>query len=138
MATLSKQSFNKHEIYIILSDYNWIVKEANRIKLQLSQFETVGVASYSDEPKGGNGVSDRIGGEVIRREKNHKRLKGYLSKIEFIEHRSDNIVDEKEKAVLDCILDGLGINAIAIHLNMSRRMIHKIRDNIVDRLSVVR
>lgn len=128
------KSFNKYETYNILRDYNWIVKEANRIKLQLNKFETVGVASYSDEPRGGNGTSDRISGEVIRREKNYKRLNGYLDKIAFIEERLDNIVDEKEKVVLDCILDGMGINAIAVHLNMSRRMVHKLRDNIVDEL----
>lgn len=74
MATLSKQSFSKYETYNILRDYNWIVKEANRIKLELNKVESVSVTFYSSEPKGGNGVSDRIGGEVIRREKKYKRL----------------------------------------------------------------
>lgn len=134
MAAKQKQSFSKYETYNILRDYNWIVKETNRIKLELNKVESVGVASYSSEPKGGNGVSDRIGGEVIRREKKYKRLDAYLSKIEFIEQRADNIVDDKEKVVLDCILDGMGINTIAVHLNMSRRMVHKLRDNIVDGL----
>ena len=134
MTTLSKKFYSKYETYNILRDYNWIVKEANRIKLELNKVESVGVASYSGEPKGGNGVSDRIGGEVIRREKKYKRLDGYLSKIAFIEERADNIADDKEKVVLDCILDGMGINTIAVHLNMSRRMVHKLRDNIVDGL----
>ena len=131
-----KKSFNKHDIYVILQNYNWMIKEANRIKLQLNGVETVGVAQYSDMPRSGGGPSDVVGGEVIRREKTHERLNKYLEKVSFIVERSPNIEEDIEVAVLNCILDGMRMNAIAIHLNMSRRTVHHIRDKIVEQLSV--
>lgn len=137
MTTLAKErTYNKHEIYGILQNYNWIVKEANRITLQLNSVETVGIASYSDDIRGGSGPSDRVGGEVIRREKTRDRLDGYVNKIKFISERSVNIKEDIEIAVLNCILDGMRMNAIAIHLNMSRRTAHHIRDKVVEKLTV--
>ena len=135
MQTKTKPAYNKHEIYTILQSYNWITKEASRLRLELSKVESVGVASYSDEPKGGSGVSNPVQAEVNRRERKYNRLMMYAKQISFIDDRMDNVTNEKHKAVLDCMLDGLSLSAIAIHLNISRRTVHHIRDEIVDKLS---
>lgn len=135
MVTMEK-TYSKHAIYEILTKYNWMIKEYNRIKLQLNNVETVGVAVYSDEPKGSQSApSQRIEGEVIRREKKFDRLKEYDDKITYISQRLDSVEDEKHKVVLDCILDGMSMNAIAIHLNTSRRTVFKIRDTIVYKIA---
>jgi|SRR5690625_3119791 len=125
--------FNRHEIYGILRDYHWLVKEIERIKSELNITESVGVASYSDEPRG-SGVSNPIESEVIRREKKYDRMKKYLSRVDFINEKATNITDEREKVILDCILDGMRMSAIANHLNISRHTANQIRDMIVVKL----
>lgn len=135
MTAATKPKYNKHEIYEILQGYHWIKKEVNRIRLELNKIDSVGVASYSDEPKGGNAISNPVAAEVNRREKKYKRLDSYLDKMNFIDQRTGNVTNEKHKAALDCMLDGMSMSAIAIHMNISRRTVHHIRDEIVKKLS---
>jgi len=132
--TKQKKRFNRHEIYGILRDYHWLVKEVDRLIKELNMTESVGVASYSDEPKGGSGPSNPIESEVIRREKKYDRLKKYLERVDFVNMKTSNIKDEREKVILDCILDGMRMSAVASHLNISRHTANQIRDIIVVKL----
>lgn len=121
------------DIHGIILDYHWIVKEVNRLQLQLNNVETVGVAVYSDEPKAAQGEpSRRVEKEVMRREIKHGRLGKYRRKIEFVHARLSLIQDEKEQAVLDCLLDGMSLNAIALHLGINRKTIQGIRNSIIE------
>ncbi len=128
------KKFNRHEIYAILRDYHWLVKEIDRIRKELNITESVGVASYSDEPRGNSGPSNPIESEVIRREKKYVRMEKYISRVDFINNKTKNISDEREKVILDCILDGMKMSAIAEHLNISRHTANQIRDIIVVKL----
>jgi DNA-directed RNA polymerase specialized sigma subunit len=56
-------------------------------------------------------------------------------KVNFIHERMDKIIDEKEKVVLDCLLDGLSLTAISKHLQMSRQNVTDLRDKIVENLA---
>lgn len=134
MTAKTKKKFNRHEIYIILRDYHWLVKEVERIKAELNITESVGVASYSDEPRGDSGPSNPIESEVIRREKKYDRMQRYLKRVNFINEKSVNITDEREKVILDCLLDGMRMSAVAKHLNISRHTANQIRDIIVVKL----
>lgn len=131
--TLTKP-FNRHDIYGILRDYHWLVKEIKRIKSDLNITESVGVASYSDEPRGSSGPSNPVQSEVQRREKKYERMEKYLSRVDYIVKQSKNITDEREKVILDCILDGMKMSAIAEHLGISRHTANQIRDIIVVKL----
>lgn len=131
---MTTKLFNRHEIYGILQDYHWLVKEVERLVKELNITESVGVASYSDEPMGDSGPSNPVEAEVIRREKKYDRLKKYLKRIEFINYKSAYIVDEREKVILDCILDGMRMSAVAKHLGISRHTANQIRDIIVVKL----
>lgn len=131
---LKSKTFNRHEIYGILRDYHWLVKEVDRLIKELNITESVGVASYSDEPRGGSGPSNPVEAEVVRREKKYDRLNKYLERVDFIKSKSDNITDEREKVILDCILDGMRMSAVAQHLNISRHTANQMRDIIVVKL----
>lgn len=131
---MKSKEYNRHEIYAILRDYHWLVKEVGRIKKELNITESVGVASYSDEPRGDSGPSNPVESEVIRREQKYDRMRKYLKRVDFINEKSNNIKDEREKVILDCILDGMRMSAIASHLNISRHTTNQIRDIIVVKL----
>lgn len=124
--------YSYNDILNIIVEYHWMVKEVNRLNLQMQSVETVGVASYSDEPKAPYLVSRRIEGEVIRREKKLDRKSRYERRINFITNSYSLIDKEQDKVVLDCMLDGMSITAIAIHLNMNRKTVQRIRDRIID------
>lgn len=127
-----QRQYTYNDILNIILDYHWMVKEVNRLNLQMQSVETVGVASYSDEPKSSSGVSRRLEGEVIRRERKHDRRKKYEVRIALIRDSYHLIEKEQDKVVFDCMLDGMSINAIAIHLNMNRKTVQRIRDRIIE------
>lgn len=130
--------YNKFEIYNILRNYFWMVREIKRIDEYLEDTDFSGTAQYGIEatlPKAQGIVGKALENEIIRRAKKSKRLLEYIEKVNFINERTERIKDEKEKVVLDCLLDGLSLTAISKHLGISRQQVTDIRDNMVDRLA---
>lgn len=132
--TTAKKPYHRHDLYGILRDYHWLVKEIDRIRKELNITESVGVASYSDEPKGGSGPSNPVAAEVQRREKKRDRLDKYTDRVNYINEQSKNITDERERVILDCLLDGMRMSEVAKHLGISRHTANQIRDIIVVKL----
>lgn len=127
--------YTHEDIQDIIMNYHWMHKELNRLALLLNAVESVGVASYSDEPKNFNGgPSRRVEAEVIRRDRDHRRMKKYAERVNFIAVHSEVITDEREQAVLACLLDGMGIQAISRHMGMNRKTIYELRDSIVEKM----
>lgn len=130
--------FNKHQIYGILKNYFWMVKEIQRIDYELSKTDFTGTAQYGIEatlPKAQGIVGKALENEILRRSKKSERLMDYIEKVNYINEHMGNITDEKEKVILDCLLDGMSLTAISKHLGMSRKQVTEIRDDIVDKLS---
>ena len=135
---MTEQTYNEKTIYEILSNYFWMIKEIERLDAVLDETEFNGTAQYGEEsamPKAKGGViQDAIANEVTRREKKNRRRIRLLHKVEFIQERMDRIQDEREKVVLDCLLDGMSINRVSSHLGLTRRHIHNLRKKIVERM----
>ena len=128
--------YTHEDIQDIIMNYHWMHKELNRLALLLNAVESVGVASYSDEPKNFNGgPSKLVEAEVIRRDRDHKRMEKYAERVNFIAVHSEVITDEREQAVLACLLDGMGIQAISRHMGMDRRTIYELRGSIVEKMA---
>ncbi|WP_137744557.1 helix-turn-helix domain-containing protein [Robertmurraya siralis] len=130
--------FSKHQIYGILRDYHWMVKEIKRIDRELQETDFQGTAQYGIEatlPKPQGVVGRALESEAIRRVNKSKRLNKFIQEVIFINENIPNITDEKEKVVLDCLLDGMSLTAISIHLGVSRRHVSNLRDGIVDKLA---
>lgn len=131
-------SFNKHQIYGILRDYAWMLREIQRIDRELQKINFTGTAQYGIEatlPHAQGIVGKALENEVIRRNKKSERLYGYIEKVNYINQRLERVTEEKDKVVLDCLLDGMNIAAIGAHLGVSRKHIHIIRDDIVKLLA---
>jgi len=45
------------------------------------------------------------------------------------------ITDEREKAVLNCMLDGMSVRAISKHMGLSERHVFRIKDSIVQQMA---
>jgi hypothetical protein len=113
-------TYNKFQIYGILKDYFWMLREIQRIDKELMKTDFRGTAVYGIEatlPHAVGIIGRALENEVIRRNKKSERLMlEYISKVNFINEKMDKVTDEKEKVVLDCLLDGMDISAIAQHL----------------------
>lgn len=132
-------TYNKFQIYGILKDYFWMIREIKKIDYELSKTDFQGVAQYGMEatlPHAVGIVGRALENEVIRRSKKSERMMEYAKKVNFVNERLHKVTDEKEKVVLDCLLDGMNIAAIGHHLKLSRKQVHKLRDNIVELLAV--
>jgi DNA-binding NarL/FixJ family response regulator len=132
------KTYNRHQIYGILKDYCWKLREVQRIDKELQKTDFTGTAQYGIEatlPHAVGLVGKAIENEIIRREKKSERVVDYIDEINFINARTNRIVDEKEKVVLDCLLDGMSIAAVAAHLRTSRKQVNLLRDNIVKLLA---
>ncbi|WP_342399604.1 LuxR C-terminal-related transcriptional regulator [Weizmannia sp. FSL W8-0676] len=128
---------NKKEIASILRDYHWMINEIQRQRKMLSD-EVNGnfTAQYGIEaslPKGQNG--DPIFREVIRREKKSRWIEKLEKKVMFIQEHMDCITNEREKVVLECLLDGMSMIAISKHMGLSVRHVQRIKNSIVDKMS---
>lgn len=128
-------TFNKHQIYGILKDYHWKLREIVKLEIDLKKTDFTGVAVYGIEatlPHGVGIVGKAIENEIVRRSKKSERIYDYAKEVNFINERMGNVKDEKQKVVLDCLLDGFSISAIAHHMQTNRKFIHKMIDDIVD------
>lgn len=125
-----------HEIENALRDYHWMIKEIQRLREELNSVNVSITTKYGVEasmPKG-NKISKNVESEVISRERKQKTLKKFEDKVKFIETNCTCIEDDRELAVLNCILDGLSIVSISQHLGFSERKVYMIKDEIVKKI----
>lgn len=134
---LGLDSMNEKQIEQALRDYNWMINEIKRQRELLSHIGTNVVAQGGIEstmPKAQGETSDPVAQEVIRRDKNNDWLNKLESKVLYIQKRMCIIQDEREKVILECLLDGLSMSAIGRHVGLSERHIRRIKDTIVSKM----
>ncbi len=113
----------------------------NEIKRQRHLLEDAGTGlttMYGEEaamPKAQGEMSDPVAREVVRRDKKHTWINRLEKKVLFVQERMSIIEDEREKAVLECLLDGMSMVAICKHMGLSRGHTYKLKDNVVDKIS---
>lgn len=128
---------NKQEIENVLRDYNWMINEIKRQR-QLMGYDggnmvaQTGIESIMPKAQGGTG--DPVALEVIRRDKKSKWVEKLESKVLYIQKRISVINDERERAVLECMLDGMSMVAIGRHMGFSRTHIYRIKNSIIENM----
>ena len=135
---LERVGMNKKEIEQALRDYNWMIKEIKRQRELLGHIGTNIVAQSgleSSMPKAQGVTSDPVALEVIRREKKSKWGEELEEKVLFIQKRISVITNEREKAILECMLDGMSMRAIGRHMGLSERHIFRLRNSIVSQMA---
>lgn len=128
---------NKKQIENTLRDYNWMLNEIKRQRNLLADAGTNLVAQSGLEsvmPKAKGETGDPVAQEVVRRDKKHKWVNKLEEKVLFIQKRIPLITDERERAVLECLLDGMSMVAIGNHMGLSRRHIYHLKDSIIRQL----
>ncbi|MBT2735152.1 hypothetical protein J7E66_10430 [Bacillus sp. ISL-7] len=124
-----------------LRSYHWMIKEIDRLQKELDKaikyigFNSPLVAQYGDEagmPRAqGTKPSTTLTISEEKYERQFKRLQGLEMKLRKINQAVEQITDEKEKTVMECILDGERMNIIARHVGVSRTRLNEIKRTIV-------
>lgn len=128
---------NRNDIEQALRDYHWMPKEVDRIQSTLNEVDTSVTAAYGVEaslPKPKGQTSDKVGNEVVRRDKQHRYLVKIKNKMRAVEQMIDHIEDDRDKAVLFCLLDGMSQTQISLHLGLSESRVSKIKNNLVEQI----
>lgn len=126
---------NKKEIEKVLRDYRWMINEIKRQRELMGIKSDSFVAHIDDMPKGKGTTSDPVAREVIRRDKASRWVQQLEKKVLFVQGRIPVIKDEREKAVLHCLLDGMSMLSISKHMGLSERHIRRLKDGIVTKMS---
>ncbi len=127
------------QIESILKDYHWMM---NSIKILRDSMQDAGeglTVQYGIEatlPKPQGVTSDPIFKEVVRREKRYKKIAQYEEKVQIIQDRMAIIQDDRDFEVLHWILEGKSYRWIALHMGLSHSHIGRIKDSIVNQISV--
>lgn len=129
---------NEKQVEEALRNYSWMINEIKRQREMLSDagenlVAQSGIESMLPKPKGI--TSDPVAQEVIRRDKKSKWVLRLESKVLFIQKRISIITNEKEKAVLECMLDGMSMVSIGKHMGLSRRHIYTIKSSITSQIA---
>lgn len=128
-----------------LKNYHWITSEIIRLENSILKKEQLQgsfgggslTAQYGLEatlPKA-QGTRILTEFEVNEIEKMVKRKQKLESRVYRIEKASIKIKDEKERTLLDCILDGMRMKDIAIHFSLSRTRLNEIKISLVNTLA---
>jgi hypothetical protein len=127
-----------------LRSYHWMVKEIERLSNKLDKaIRSSGpsenlVAQWGVEAIMPKGKGQKIAEMSIsdeRYERQWQRLEKLRGKVQKIERAVENITNEKERTVLECILDGERMNMIARHVGISRQYLNGIKRLLVKKVA---
>ncbi len=121
-----------------IRDYNFMLREIARLNRILNKPEVRKqklTATYGDEagmPKGSGGISQAELNQLDRRE---KRLYKYLAITEYLDKVVDELEEDKQKVIYDCMLEGVSYTQIAEHLECSRDTVRKVKEVIIAKVA---
>ncbi|SDY22617.1 hypothetical protein [Thermoactinomyces sp. DSM 45892] len=121
-----------------LRDYHWMVKEVKRLESRLQVAGNAPTSMYgvdSTLPKPTGRYNDVVGKEVLHRMRKIERLSKLKEKVQKIEQAAGTIQDEKERTVLECILDGDRMGIIAHHVGLSRQRLNEVKREILKKMA---
>ncbi|MCM2983869.1 sigma-70 family RNA polymerase sigma factor [Niallia circulans] len=122
----------------LIRDYRMMKREIERLQRIIYgkslPMRSWGVAQYGVEATLPHGSSGKSQAELrdmdIREQKQIMRLKEYQRKVFAIESAGDFLDKEILKIVYDCMLSGMTRQQIAVHLEISRDSVDKLRADI--------
>jgi hypothetical protein len=121
-----------------IKDYRYILIEIDRIRRYLEDAGEGTVGQYGIEagqPRGKGATSDKTHAEAVRRERKWRRLEKLQEAVERIHKAAETITDERERIVLEALLDGEKNYVIAKLLGLSQPRYYEIRRSVIIKMA---
>jgi DNA-directed RNA polymerase specialized sigma subunit len=122
---------NAEQLKQAIQNYSWTIREIDRLYNSLRYTEFKGVASANKEIKSYS-VSNPIVGEIIRRDAKTKRLARMEAEALFIQNTMSKVTDEKQKTILECMLDGMTPMEVVRHIGIGRTTVWRHLDKAIE------
>lgn len=129
-----------------IKGYRWMVKEVERLRKEIDKaiisspaIQAKLVATYGEAagmPSGKGLRLSTLTATEERYEKQVERMKSLENKVRQINDFAIGLGDSKHRTVLECMLDGMRMNRIALHVGVSRQRLNEIKREIVNQLAV--
>lgn len=129
-----------------IKGYRWMVKEVERLRKEIDKaiisnpaIQAKLVATYGEAAGMPSGKGLRLSTLTTteeRYEKQVERMKSLENKVRQINDFAIGLGDSKHRTVLECMLDGMRMNRIALHVGVSRQRLNEIKREIVNQLAV--
>jgi hypothetical protein len=117
-----------------LKDYPWMVREIERLRGILEEAGSGLTGVYGLDgamPKGKGGHADSVHREAQKREKYWNRMKQLEEKVTRIDSAAERLCDDRQRTILECIMEGQRMNRIAQHIGVSRQRLHELKLELV-------
>lgn len=117
-----------------LKDYPWMVREIERLRGILEEAGSGLTGVYGldgDMPKGKGGHADSVHREAQKREKYWNRMKQLEEKVTRIDSAAERLRDDRQRTILECLMEGQRMNRIAQHIGVSRQRLHELKLELV-------
>ncbi|TBL71355.1 hypothetical protein [Paenibacillus thalictri] len=121
-----------------IKDYPWMQREIARLREELEQIDSGLTSRYgidAAQPKAKGTVSSVVAREVQKREARWQRLKALEEKVKRIELAVDHVLDNRQRTLLECLLQSQKMNAIARHIGVSRQTLYDIKRHLLELLA---
>lgn len=115
-----------------LANYHWMRREIQRMKSEQDIGNQLS-SQYGVEaslPKKRD-ISDPVGTEVQYLHLQQERIRRLEAKVQQINKLATRIIDDRQRTVLDCILDGWKMSTISKHIGVSRTLAYEIKSDLV-------
>jgi DNA-directed RNA polymerase specialized sigma subunit len=122
---------NAEQLKQAIQNYSWTIREIDRLYNSLRYTEFKGVASADTTIKS-SAISNPIVGEIIRREAKSKRLIRMEQDVLFIQGNLHKVTDEKQKTILECMLDGMTPMEVVRHMGIGRTTVWRHLDKAIE------
>ncbi|TMV48103.1 hypothetical protein FE783_19310 [Paenibacillus mesophilus] len=117
-----------------LKDYPWMVREIERLRGILEEVGSGLTGVYGLDgalPRGKGGHADSVHREAQKREKYWNRMKQLEEKVTRIDSAAERLRDDRQRTILECIMEGQRMNRIAQHIGVSRQRLHELKLELV-------
>ncbi|MEF3302401.1 hypothetical protein [Paenibacillus sp. GYB003] len=117
-----------------LKDYPWMVREIDRLRdaLQEAGSGLTGVYGLDGAmPKGKGRHADSVNREAQMREKHWSRLRQLEAKVKRLDEAAERVSDDRQRTVLEWIMEGRRMNHIARHIGVSRQRLHELKRELI-------
>ncbi len=130
---------NKQEIGRAIRDYHWMLREIARLRSYLADAgENItppyGVIAVMPKPQGGL-PRDPVCTEATERESKCRQLADYERQVAYVQRQAERVTG-RDRAILECLLDGQQQTAVAHQFQCSESAIRWAKKRIIEQMVI--
>lgn len=125
---------NADQLKQAIQNYSWTIREIDRLynSLRFTDFKSVEAPNDSLVSLKEQYVSNPIAGELMRKNAKSKRLARMEADVLFIQQNMSKVTDEKQKTILECMLDGMTPMEVVRHMGIGRTTVWRHLDKAIE------